>query len=437
MILGPGEIAPLVMPPAPGQTREIRLVLPARLPWQEQVVAEASRFNVPCIGRRAGKSTLCTDLAADVALDGGPVGWFTPTFKTMLDVWHELVEWMYPVTARLSIQERRIELISGGLIEFWSLDNPHSGRGRRYKRVVIDEAAQIPNLMRVFNTTVRPTLTDYSGDAWFPSTPHGLGDYWQLWQRGQIRGDQWPDWMSWQMPSTVNPYLPAGEVDAASRELPELEYQQEYGAQFVDMSGAVFRRVRDAATGQPTEPVDGRDYVMGVDLARVTDYTVCTVLDTGGGDGAQQVHLDRFNRVDWEVQLDRLEAIAAKYLPRVVVVDRTGVGDMPYMKLAERLARVSPKTVTRGIRFSNANKMAMVQDLARGFEQGQLIILDTATPNGAAQFGELLAFEAQERATGSLTYNAPAGGHDDTVTSLMLAWSVASPERMMTGRLSR
>jgi len=56
-------------------------------------------------------------------------------------------------------------------LEFWSLDNPHAGRSRKYKRVVLDEAAFVKDLWEAWNNSIRPTLTDLIGDGWVMSTP--------------------------------------------------------------------------------------------------------------------------------------------------------------------------------------------------------------------------------------------------------------------------
>jgi hypothetical protein len=66
-----------------------------------------------------------------------------------------------PVTRAKNEQEKRLELISGGVIDFWSLDNPDAGRGRKYALVVIDEAAMIPGLEEAWQQSIRPTLTDH------------------------------------------------------------------------------------------------------------------------------------------------------------------------------------------------------------------------------------------------------------------------------------
>lgn len=69
-----------------------------------------------------------------------------------------------------SEQEKRLELIGGGVIEMWSLDTPDAARGRKYRAVAVDEAAMIAKLQNAWQNAIRPTLTDYRGEAWFLST---------------------------------------------------------------------------------------------------------------------------------------------------------------------------------------------------------------------------------------------------------------------------
>src|SRR5262245_25735056 len=140
---------------------------------QQLVVSQSKRFNVLVCGRRWGKTTLAIDRLVRPAFESYPVAYFSPTYKMLTDVWRELKRVLYPVTARVSAQEHRIELTSGGIVDMWSLDAPDSVRGRKYKRVVVDEAAMIRDLQEAYQAVIRPTLTDYEGDAWFPSTPKG------------------------------------------------------------------------------------------------------------------------------------------------------------------------------------------------------------------------------------------------------------------------
>src|SRR5260370_40965146 len=121
-------------------SKEIELQLTALHPAQWQVVQQAKRFNVVCCGRRWGKTVLGMDRLIHPALQGKPVAWFSPTYKGLADTWRQLRSTLGPVIRDKREQEKRLELINGGVVELWSLDSPDSGRGRKYAAVVVDEA---------------------------------------------------------------------------------------------------------------------------------------------------------------------------------------------------------------------------------------------------------------------------------------------------------
>jgi hypothetical protein len=70
---------------------------------------------------------------------------------------------------------------NGGRIDFWTLENAIAGRGRRYRRVVVDEAAFTKDgdnkidgsMMEVWEKSIRPTLFDYGGEALVSSNSAG------------------------------------------------------------------------------------------------------------------------------------------------------------------------------------------------------------------------------------------------------------------------
>ena len=213
-------------------TRTIHLRLNRLHPAQQQVYDERRRFNVLCAGRRLGKSRFGIRLSADTALTGKPVGWYSPTYKMLAELWRETRATLAPVTTQKNEQEKRLELITGGVIEFWSLDAPETSRGRRYARVIVDEAAMVSDLAEVWDMVIRPTLIDYAGDAWFLSTPKGRDDFAAMYDLGQ--SDDHPDWASWRFASTANPYLPADELDALRSTMTSRAYEQEIEARFID-----------------------------------------------------------------------------------------------------------------------------------------------------------------------------------------------------------
>ena len=381
--------------------------LPRPLDWQRQVMTEARRFNVLAIGRRAGKSELGKMQAVTPDVLRQPVGWFSPTYKDMTEVWRDMSARLAPIVSRQNATEKRLEYVTGGVLEFWSLDNPQAGRGRKYQRVIIDEAAFVNNLMDAWNFAIRPTLADMRGDAWFLSTPKGRNGFWQMWQYGNDPHE--PEWAAWQMPSEVNPLIPREELAAMRRQLPERVAQQELDAAFVDDAGGVFRGVMAAATAaEQTEAVDGHAYIIGCDWGQSNDFTVYAVLDVTE---RACVYLDRFNQIDYELQKGRLMGLVRRFRPAQVIAESNSMGRPIIDSLVTSGAPVVPFVTT------NATKAAAIQALQLGFETGDIRIVPDPV-----LISELQAYEMDRTATGMPKYSAPEGMHDDTVMALAIGW---------------
>jgi len=394
----------------------VTITLPRPLDWQRDVMDARARFSVLACGRRSGKSTLGQHQLIVAALAGRPAGYFAPSYKLLGEFWRELRTTVEPITRSKSEQDHRLELATRGVIELWSLDDPNPARGRKYARVVVDEAAMVSNLLDIWQLAIRPTLADFAGDAWFLSTPRGLNDFHQLYQFGQDPLE--PAWRSWQMPTSVNPYIGAEEIEAARHELPERAFAQEYLAQFVQLEGdGVFRGVQAVARLQPTPPQRGHQYVFGVDWGRSNDFTAISVIDVSVG---QQVALDRFSNIDFEYQSERLHRWAELYHPLQIVAESNSMGGPLVERLQTGYARLvgRPRAALPIYAWTatNASKAAVIQSLALAIEQGQLTLLDDQV-----QTAELLAFESSVTVTGMVRYSAPAGLHDDTVIALALA----------------
>jgi phage FluMu gp28-like protein len=363
-------------------------------------------------GRRFGKSLLGIDRLIQPALNGGRSAWFSPTYPMLTEIWGETKRILQPVTMRVSAQEHRIELLTGGVVDMWSLENADSVRGRKYHRAILDEAAMVGNLEEAWNAAIRPTLTDYRGDAWLLSTPRGMNFFWKAWTWGS--GTDQPEWMSWRMPTSANPFIDAEEIEAARKSLPERVFSQEYLAEFLEDAGGVFRKVRAAADEGRTAneaAVPGRFHSMGADLARAMDYTVITVLDDEG----RQVYHERFNQISWERQIAAISEAAGRYEAQVWM-DCTGVGDPIYEALAKRGVRVQP------FHFTMQSKTQLIDRLAMALENGRLRLMDVPE-----QTSELLAYQYEMTASRNVRMNAPAGLHDDCVIALALAnWNAES-----------
>ena len=386
----------------------LTLTLPRRHDGQETVAREARRFNCLACGRRFGKTTFGIDRCVTPDVLRYPVGWFSPTYKMLTEVWRAAVRVLKPIILRVSAADHRIENIAGGVLEFWSLDNPDSARGRKYRRIIVDEAAMVPDLMSAWQYVLRPTLVDYSGDAFFLSTPKGRGGFWQMWQWGQDPAQN--EWASWQMPSNVNPKIPQSELDAMRDTMPERVYQQEIDAIFLEDGGSVFRNIAaclTAPTDATPEAHAGHHIVAGCDWARESDYSCFSV---GCVTCRQEVARDRFNQVDYHVQVGRLQALAERWKPAAILTELNSIGQPVH----EMLQRQGLPVV--GFTTTAQTKPPLIENMALAFERGEWAW--QADPVWTA---ELEAYERTVSATtGRSSYSAPAGGHDDTVISRAL-----------------
>jgi hypothetical protein len=216
---------------------KIQLQLDELHPGQLHVINTARRFNTLKCGRRWGKTKLseelllCPDYPDNGALNGFPVAYFAPTYKMLMDVWRAMTNIVYDITESKSETEKRIELFGGGVIDFWSLEDPNSIRGRKYKRVVMDEVEVARNLKEGWQNVIRPTLTDLKGDAWFLSTPKFGSTYFK-----QLAKIDNPEWMNWSFTTYDNPFMDRKEIDSARDQLDEATFRCEFLAEDVTLA---------------------------------------------------------------------------------------------------------------------------------------------------------------------------------------------------------
>lgn len=374
-------------------------------PAQCRVLRQARRFNVLACGRRWGKTLLGSVLCVQTAGMGGFAWWVAPTYLMSRPGWRRIKAFANRIPRTL-IRESDHEVLfpGGGVLQVRSATDPDSLRGEGLDRVVIDEAVYLEE--RTWTEALRPALADKKGDAWFISSPRGMDWVHALWADGQDALQ--PDWASWQMPTRSNPKIAPEEIAAAKAKLPERVFQQEFLAQFLEDSGGVFRGVRqviDAGRKDNEPPLPLASYTLGVDLARIEDFTVLTVLDSNG----RQVYHDRFNQISWELQISRILDVARRYSARCVI-DSTGVGDPIFEHV--RKAGIS----TLGYNLSAGSKERLIDGLAIAIEQRRVRLLDLPV-----QTAELQNYRYELTKARNVKMNAPPGMHDDCVIAFALA----------------
>lgn len=235
----------------------------------------AKRFNVLKCGRRFGKTSLAEELIIDPALDGFPVAYYCPTYKDLNDFWLNITGIVKDIIQSKNEQLKQIRLTTGGIIDMWSLDEPDSGRGRKYKRVVIDECEKAKKLDIAWKGTIRATLTDYRGDAWFLSTPKFGATYFKELFASKLK---FPEiWQSWVFTTRDNPFISSDEIDEIENTLDNLYYRCEYMAEDVDMKGLRWAFAYDKAK-HSGKPVLDRNYTVYLSFDFNKNPICCSVI---------------------------------------------------------------------------------------------------------------------------------------------------------------
>lgn len=336
---------------------DLAITLPTLHNGQQRICNEARRYNVIACGRRFGKTMLLQDVAIDCLLDGLPVGWFAPDYKKLKDAWREMRSTLAPIMKNADASDHRMELITGGTIDFWTLVDKDAGRSRKYKRVIIDEAGLVKDLTELWHAAIRPTLADYAGDAWLAGTPKGRNGFWELWERGGVD----PDWAHWQMPTDANPYITREEIADMRLSMPALVVAQEIDAEFTEGELTLFR-ITDIERADHHKPREQSvSYTTSVDVGRRHDATVINTFDTSQLP-YRRVAFERLERVPYPKIQERIEA-RAKLYPGTVVVESNGIGDPVIENLS---VSVTPFVTTA------KSKMQALQALQLLFEQGNI-----------------------------------------------------------------
>ena len=253
------------------------------------------RFKALRCGRRFGKTDFAKIWIGDGLARGWECAWFAPQHKTWSEVYSEVAHLFLPIRDKASKSAAVINLKNGGRLDFWTLENVIAGCGRRYRRIVIDEAAFAKegdntldsSMMSIWEKAIKPTLFDYAGEALVCSNSAGKNSDNFFYN---ICTDPKYGFREFHATTADNDLLPKrlpGESQEAwsiRRELllaglikdnDPLVYAQEYMAQFVDWAGVgFFAREKLLDKGQP--------------VARPTRCdTVFAIIDTASKTGTE------------------------------------------------------------------------------------------------------------------------------------------------------
>lgn len=233
---------------------------------QLEVFTCASRFIALVAGRRFGKSHLAIVRAICSATDPKnikklPVWIVAPTHPQAKQIyWQPLLDLAAPLIASTNINEGLVRLHNGVQIGVKGSDRPDTLRGVGLFDVILDEYADMKT--EVWESILRPALSDVRGRALFIGTPKGRNHFYTLYQ--EAVEDETGEWAAFRYYSSSNPFLPPGEIDAARRMMSSALFRQEYEASFETGGSGLIKP--EWIVYEDEEPKDG-EYVMAADLA--------------------------------------------------------------------------------------------------------------------------------------------------------------------------
>lgn len=282
-------------------------------PKQQEIMETHKRFNILKCGRRFGKTELMLDIVINTALDGLPAGYWSPTYKDLYEVWATAKTLLKEVTKRKDEQVKQIELITGGKIDFWSMEDPDSGRGRKYKVAVVDEAEKAKKLKEALNGTIMATLADYGGDLWIVSSPKlGRTYFKELYAESTTN----ENWQTWRFTTYDNPHILHSEIELQKSILPKVYFDCEFLALDVDIVAMPF-----AYNYSVEKHEKEAEYVQGVPIRFIQDFNVDPMANT-----SCQMWFDKDGHHIWfldEVELfnsgteEIIKVLKTKYSPQV------------------------------------------------------------------------------------------------------------------------
>lgn len=388
---------------------------------QARVFRDPARLKVALMARRFGKTdggiiwiiegavkvdflvrgenleTLYDKATGEPLTTKGACAWFSPTYKLLDEAWRDICRRLAPIITRKDSQQKRIELLGGGSIDFWTMDNDMAGRGRKYHRVFIDEAGVVKDFENVFWGAIYPTTTDYGGDIVIAGTPKGRRGFYRIYEMAK---QEEKGMKAFTAKTIDNPYIDREEVALAKSRMPIELFKQEYEAEPAEDGGNPFGL--KAIANAVDQMGEGPAVCYGVDLARSVDWTVLIGLNQHG----QMCEYERFQK-PWR---DTRWILAEKIGNTPALVDSTGVGS----PIVEDLQASCPGV--QGFVFSSTSKQQIMEGLTAAFQTSEIRITDDPI-----LVNELESFGVEFN-NGRVRYEAPSGMHDDCVCALALAW---------------
>ncbi|MHB1457476.1 MAG: terminase large subunit domain-containing protein [Armatimonadota bacterium] len=411
-------------------------------PTQREWLLDDHPVKVAACGRRWGKTeAAAVDIAVSAIVEQGSTQIIVaPTYdqSRLISGTVERLLMSNPMTRKrahiVKTPYPDIRIMGSRIMARTADDDGRNLRGFSADRVIVDEAAYARD--QVVEEVIGPMLADRNGRLVMISTPYGKNHFYRAFTRG-IEGTD-PRCRAFRFPSWTNPHINREYVEYQRSVLTPRQFKVEYEAEFADDEVSVFpwADIQAAADAFEPERASGRPvYVAGIDWARYSDYTAVVILEllpqAVGSVRYRVAALDRFNRMEWKEQVQRVAEILCRYRVMGIAADQTSVGDPVLEMLKRRLwDEMRMDAGIEGVVFTSQSKREMIDNLAI-----RLAHREVAFPGMETLVRELQFYEYDVTSAGNVRTGARRGCHDDCVCALALALRVA-PHYAVTENLA-
>lgn len=315
--------------------------------------------------------------------------------------------------------ELYITFPNGSVVYIMGADNPDSLRGPNPRGVVLDEFDDMKP--EIWGGIIQPIMTaNPNAWTWFIGTPKGRRELFKKYQYAEQQmndeknGGKKSEWYAMKLKASESGIINKEALEEARKTTTEDFFKQEYECEFLEGAGTFFKgidRVLWPAKGEDALVTKYKRFKLGIDWAKVNDYTVITPFDLT----TFRVHRqERFNQIDYNLQQARAEASYYRFNKAKVIMDSTGVGEPIFDSLSLKIPNLESFVFTENSR----------KDLLTNLQ----ILIETQKikiPDDEILLNELKSFQYEMTERGKIRIAVPSNSHDDTVMSLALSvWNI-------------
>lgn len=363
--------------------------------YQEELLADESKFIAACWSRQIGKSEAIAHKAIHMAFThpDSDIVIIAPARRQAIELYRKIIKALRksPLIsqslATKPTQEQTTFLNGSRILNLPAGEEGVTVRGYSIALLILEEAAFIPEDVII---AIEQGLASTGGSEIMISTPHGRNNnFYKTFVPSVNEGydfsrqgrQQIREWACYRYDYNVGfhvfkadtkppqPQLAPAHVKVFKSRLPEWRFKAEYEALFVqDVDSYWPFEIIDAVFNtkfeKMNEPKIDSSYFFGVDIAKGGDYTAVSIgqrfdVNPYTLQPLNNPHVQVVNRAYWkigkiEAQYPLLIGLTEQWQPLSIYFDKTSLGERPFEELTETYG-----LPIEGVNFSGGKKVEL------------------------------------------------------------------------------